>query len=158
MAEWWQRWVVGRGHLLTLCFPKIQRLPASLREKLILQGNPSQLPLNDGPGHLLPWLWQGLRLTSDQHRHQCLSHSSPIGQWDSSRGYQLWKFWREKTEVYKAMVGVSIVEQWKWIWLGTMRLQVWFLTSLSELRIWHCHELWCRSQTSLWSCAVVAVA
>ena len=30
-----------------------------------------------------------------------------------------------------------------------MRMQVWSLASLSGLRIWHCHELWCRSQLQL---------
>ena len=30
--------------------------------------------------------------------------------------------------------------------------------SLSGLRIWHCHELWCRSQTQLGSGVAVAVA
>ena len=32
--------------------------------------------------------------------------------------------------------------QQKRIWLGTMKLQVQSLASLSGLRIWHCHELW----------------
>ena len=45
--------------------------------------------------------------------------------------------------------------QWKWILLGTMRLQVRFLALLSGLGIWHCCELWCRLQirsdlTLLW--------
>ena len=39
--------------------------------------------------------------------------------------------------------------QWKRIGVGTMRLQVRSLASLSGLRIWHCRELWCRSQTWL---------
>ena len=34
--------------------------------------------------------------------------------------------------------------QWKQIQLGTMRLPVRSLASLSELRIWCCRELWCR--------------
>ena len=34
--------------------------------------------------------------------------------------------------------------QQKRIRLGTMRLQVRSLASLSGLRIWHCRELWCR--------------
>ena len=42
--------------------------------------------------------------------------------------------------------GVPVMAQWKWIQLGTMRLWVWSLASLSGLRIWHCCELWCRSQ------------
>ena len=33
--------------------------------------------------------------------------------------------------------------QWKQIWLGTVRLQVWSLASLSGLR--HSREQWCRS-------------
>ena len=31
-------------------------------------------------------------------------------------------------------------------WLVSMRMWVRPLTSLSGLRIWHCYELWCRSQ------------
>ena len=49
--------------------------------------------------------------------------------------------------------------QWKQIQLGTMRLQVRSLASLSGLRIWLCHELWCRSQTKLgFGVAVAAVS
>ena len=36
-----------------------------------------------------------------------------------------------------------------WTWLVSMRRRVLSLTSLSGLRIQHCHELWCRSQTRL---------
>ena len=39
-----------------------------------------------------------------------------------------------------------------------MRMRVQSLVSLSGLRIWRCHELWCRSQTWLGSWVVVAVA
>ena len=42
--------------------------------------------------------------------------------------------------------------------LGTMRLWVRSLALLTRLRIWHCHELWCRSQTRLRSGVAVAVA
>ena len=41
--------------------------------------------------------------------------------------------------------------QQKQIQLGTMRLQIQSLASLSGLRIWHCHDLWCRSQMWLGS-------
>ena len=58
----------------------------------------------------------------------------------------------------KIFLAVPIVAQWKRIWLGTMRLQVWPLASLSGLRIWHCHELWCRWQMWLGSGTAVAVA
>ena len=47
--------------------------------------------------------------------------------------------------------------QWKWTWPASMRKQVWSLVSLSGLRIWHCHELCCRSQTWLGSGVGVAM-
>ena len=46
-------------------------------------------------------------------------------------------------------MGVPIVAQQKQIWLAPMRTQIQSLTSLSGLRIQHCHEQWCRSQTQL---------
>ena len=52
---------------------------------------------------------------------------------------------------------VPIVVQWKQIQLGTTRLQVQSLDSLSGLRIWHCHDLWCRSQMQLGSHIAMAV-
>ena len=39
-----------------------------------------------------------------------------------------------------------------------MQLQIKSLASVSGLRIWHCHELWCRVQTWLRSCVALAVA
>ena len=48
--------------------------------------------------------------------------------------------------------------QWKQIQLGTMRLRVRSAALLSGLRIWSCHELWCRSQARLGSGIAVAVA
>ena len=43
--------------------------------------------------------------------------------------------------------------QWKRIRLGTMRLWVRSLASLSGLRILHCHELWHRSHMArIWHC------
>jgi len=50
------------------------------------------------------------------------------------------------------------VAQGKRICLGTMRLRVRSLASFSELRIWPCCELWCRSQMWLRSHVAVAVA
>ena len=47
--------------------------------------------------------------------------------------------------------------QQKRIQLGSMRLWVRSLASLSGLRIWQCRELWCRLQTRLGSCVAVAV-
>ena len=43
------------------------------------------------------------------------------------------------------------------IQLGTMRLQVRSLASLSGLMIWPCCELWCKSQTELRSGVGMAV-
>ena len=42
--------------------------------------------------------------------------------------------------------GVPTMARQKQIYLVSMRTQVQSLASLSELRIWCCHELWCRSQ------------
>ena len=52
---------------------------------------------------------------------------------------------------------VSIVAQWCLIWVGTMRLWVQSLASLSGLRIWCCRELWCRSHVQLRPGIAVAV-
>ena len=49
------------------------------------------------------------------------------------------------------------MEQWKQIHLGTMRVQVRSLALLSGLGIWHCHELWFRSQMRLISRVAVAM-
>ena len=46
-------------------------------------------------------------------------------------------------------LGVPVVVQRKRIRLGTMRLWVWSLALLSGIRIWRCHELWCRLQMRL---------
>ena len=40
--------------------------------------------------------------------------------------------------------GVPVVAQRKRIQLGTIRLWVRSLATFSGLKIWHCHELWCR--------------
>ena len=46
--------------------------------------------------------------------------------------------------------GVPVMTQQKWIWLGAMRFRVRSLALLGGLRIQHCCELWCRSQTQIW--------
>ena len=51
--------------------------------------------------------------------------------------------------------GVPIVAQQKQTQLVPMRMRVQSLASLSELRIWLCHELWCSSQMRLESCVPV---
>ena len=57
----------------------------------------------------------------------------------------------------KVQWGVPIVVQRKWILLVTMRIRVWSLALLSGSGIWHCCELWCRSQMKLRSCVSVTV-
>ena len=59
--------------------------------------------------------------------------------------------------ILKWMLGVSVVAQQKQIWLVSMRTQISSLASLSQLRIWCCHELWCKSQTWLGSGVDVGV-
>ena len=54
--------------------------------------------------------------------------------------------------------GVPVVVQRKRILLGTMRLWVLSLASLSGLKIRHYRELWCSSQTLLGSDIAVALA
>ena len=68
----------------------------------------------------------------------------------------LLNFWYEILLSFSSL-GVSVVAQGERIRLETMRLQVRFLTSHSGLRIWRCHELWCKSQTRLGSGVAVAV-
>ena len=52
--------------------------------------------------------------------------------------------------------GAPVVAQQKRIWLASMRMRAGSLASLSELRIRHCCELWCRSQ--MWPGSYMAVA
>ena len=60
--------------------------------------------------------------------------------------------------VRSGCLGVPVMAQWQQIRLGTMRLLFPSLASLNGLRIWRCHELWCRSQTQLRSGIAVALA
>ena len=59
--------------------------------------------------------------------------------------------------IYKKKKGVPIVVKQKQIRLGTMRLRVRFLASLSGLKIRYCRELWCRLQMKLGPDVAVAV-
>ena len=61
------------------------------------------------------------------------------------------------TDFQKRKEGVPIMAQRKQIRLGTKRLGVPSLASLSEFWISHCRELWCRSQTGLGSGIAVAL-
>ena len=52
--------------------------------------------------------------------------------------------------------GIPVQVQWKQIRLVSVRMLVQSLALLSGLRIWRCHQLWCRSQT--WFGSQVAMA
>ena len=56
------------------------------------------------------------------------------------------------------IIGVPVLAQQKRIRLGTMRFWIQSLALLSGLRIRHCQELWCGSQTRLGSVIAVALA
>ena len=64
----------------------------------------------------------------------------------------------KSTSIKILTAGMLVVVQQKQIRLGTTRLQVRSLALLSGLGIWCCRERWCRSQTRLGSCIVVALA
>ena len=79
--------------------------------------------------------------------------------WKSKAGLSkvrspMWIFNLAMTTLRKVKEGVPTVAQRKRIWLGTMRLRVQSLASLSGLGI---RELWCRPQMRLRSCIAVAV-
>ena len=63
-----------------------------------------------------------------------------------------------KEPIYETETGVPVVAQQKQIPLGTVRLRVRSLVSLSGLGIRRCHELLCRLQTWLGSHVAVALA
>ena len=77
-------------------------------------------------------------------------HSSWCASYTSS------KFLLSIFYIKKEKIGVPGVAQWKWIWLASIRTQVWSWALLSELRIWHCREPWCMLQ--MWLRSGVAVA
>ena len=58
---------------------------------------------------------------------------------------------RDKTKNLRKKSGVPVMVQQKWIWVVSMRMQVWSLASISGVRIWRCRELWCWSQMWLGS-------
>ena len=93
------------------------------------------------------FLGQGLNLSLSQDAQHIYFNCK------DSRRFRSYSFHHK---IKKCIVGVPIVAQQKWIWLGTLRLWVRSLTLLSGLRIQHCCELWCRSQMQLRSCVAVA--
>ena len=60
-------------------------------------------------------------------------------------------FARVNSPVKRQFKEFPVMAQRKQTWLASMRTQVWSLALLSGLRIWHCCELWYRSQTQLGS-------
>ena len=66
--------------------------------------------------------------------------------------------WEGNFQNINHFLGVTVMVQWKRIWLGTMTLRVRSLASLSGLRIQHCPELWWRLQMWLGSDVATALA
>ena len=84
---------------------------------------------------------------------------SPLCRSGNSCSLLFWKyfvswFWYQNYTGH----GIPVMVQWRQIQLGTMRLRASSLESLSGLRIWHCRELWYRSQMCLRFNVTVAVA
>ena len=76
----------------------------------------------------------------------------------STETLQAGREWQDILKVLKGKnLGVPVMVQRKQIQLGTMRFWIHSLASLSGLRIWRCHVLWCSSQTQLGSVIAVAV-
>ena len=98
------------------------------------------LPLRTGPGTR----WAG-----------ACKHSHPQ---EAQPRSDLRSYGRTLLAFENGLSGVPAVVQQKRIRLGTMRLWVPSLASLSGLKIWRCHELWYRSQRQLRSGIAVAVA
>ena len=63
-----------------------------------------------------------------------------------------------KDSILNAQLGVPIVVQWLTNLTGNHEVAVPSLPLLSELTIWRCCKLWCRSQTQLGSLIAVALA
>ena len=65
--------------------------------------------------------------------------------------------WFWKVRIRTPILGVPMVAEWQWTRLVSMKTWVQSPALLSRLRIWHCHELCCRSQTHLGSGIAVTV-
>jgi len=95
----------------------------------------------------IPWgTGRKLRNLQKQKGHTSFQCAALLPQyvWDSFEGHA--------ARHPKAMGGVPVVVQRKWIRLGTLRFQIQSLASLSGLRIRCFRELWCRSKMRLRSC------
>ena len=89
--------------------------------------------------------------------------------WKWMASFLTWAKWRGESQVVHAIIfhsqitfqkrlqGVPAMAQQKCIWQVPMRMQVQSLALLSGLRVGHCCELGCRSQTWLGSGISVAV-
>ena len=122
-----------------------------------------------GPQKGPPFLQQ--RLGRKEKKDTILSHFCVFGKKKGKAGrkhrviHQIWLYPLQTKHncgyfsiLFKIFqLGVPVVAQWKWIWLASMTTQVQSLASLNGLKIWRCHELWCRSQNWLGSHVAVAV-
>ena len=97
--------------------------------------------------------WRRRNKTVTVYQYMILSIEYPN---DTSK--KLLEHIKEFGKISRHKIGVPIVAQQKQIRLGTMRLQVRSLGLLSGIRIQHCCELRCRSQTLLRSGIAMALA
>ena len=100
-------------------------------------------------------VWWQLSRKSQQDTVRACLRCVGKSQVSSSAGREERNKKRKKKNRKRNSTGIPAVIQRKRIWLASMRTQIW---SLSGLRIWHCHEQWCRSQTWFRSQVAVAVA
>ena len=120
-----------------------------------VSGEPKKIPVR-GKSHFkhLPNVenWKVLDISGRGKE----THKTALNGWEKKENCSMickYKFYF----VLKNDSGVPVIAQQKWIRLGTMRMQVRSLASLSGLRIRCCHELWCRLQMQLGSWVAVAV-
>ena len=146
----------GSTTLLTSLFIHL----ADFIEYLICVRNYSQfwdITTNKADGKILRLSSKGTQITNVSENMEEREPLCTVGgnvNWCSHYGKQYGMGLSQK----KLKIGIPVMAKWKRIWIGTMRLQVRSLASLSQLKSRCGHELWCKSQTRLRSCIAVAVA
>ena len=83
------------------------------------------------------WMWK----KATNRRHSGDAHGLELGPKDQG----------QKQDFKPGWIRIHIMVQQKQIWLGSLRMQVRSLASLSGLRSQHCHELWCRQKWRSWN-------
>ena len=125
--------------------------------KLIMKESPNESSLRPKFEIKIHWERKMKSLRREKYANRIskfLDESYCIERWRTLRPEI--ECWVSAREYRKLSQGIPIMPQWKQIWLASMRTQVKSLTSSSGLRIWHCRELWYRSQMRLGSRVAVA--